>query len=90
MPFHFFILNFVQTSSRPFLRVWNNTYRESLFYKEEEEERKKIEVATVKPKRIATSHLAELSLIVDTQGVYKGEEWKTEIKTNIEEIVSWN
>jgi len=87
MPFHFFVLNFVQTSSRPFLRVWNNAYRESLLYKEEEEERKETEVVPVKPKRITTSRLAELSLIVDTQGVYKGEEGgEVEIKTNIEEV----
>jgi hypothetical protein len=87
MPFHFFVLNFMQTSSRPFLRVWNNAYRESLVYKEEEEEQEKTEAAPVKPKRVTTSRLAELSLIVDTQGVYKGEEGgEVEIKTNVEEI----
>ncbi len=87
MPFHFFVLNFVQTSSRPFLRVWNNAYRENLVYKEEEEERKETEIAPVRPKRVTTSRLAELSLIVDTQGVYKGGEGeKVEIKTNVEGI----
>jgi hypothetical protein len=87
MPFHFFILNFVQTSFRPFIRVWSNAYHENLVYKEEEDEKGETEIISVKPKRITTSRLAELALIVDTQGVYKGEEEEgVEIKTNIKEI----
>ena len=82
MPFHFFVLNFVQTSSRSFVRVWNNSYRESLLYKEEEAEKKDVEMTLAKPKKFTTSRLAELSLIVDTQGVYKGEEdMEAKIKT---------
>lgn len=73
MPFHFFILNFVQTTKRPSLRVWNNKIKGDEVYIENE----KI-VNTEVPKvndyrHVTTSRLAELSLIVDTKGAYSGE-----------------
>jgi hypothetical protein len=70
-PFHFFILNLVQTLRRPNLRVWNN---------------RAVDAATAAPAAVVSSdyqaappkiykksRLAELALIVDTQGRYKGE-----------------
>lgn len=75
MPFHFFILNFVQTTKRPALRVWNTKLNENIDLDSSEEA--KAETASKAPSRIlGTSHLAELALIVDTQGVYRGEEKK--------------
>ncbi|RLC36830.1 hypothetical protein DRH27_04630 [Candidatus Falkowbacteria bacterium] len=82
MPFHFFILNFIQTTKRPSLRVWSTKLNENIDLESEEVKPKKVVSA---PARIfSTSHLAELALIVDTQGVYKGEERgaKSEIKPN--------
>ena len=73
MPFHYFILNFIQTSRKPFLRVWNNAInRDPAIFKE------KVLVAK-EPVRAPTkifnnSRLTELSLIVDTQGAYSGED----------------
>lgn len=71
-PFHFFILNATQTLRRPRLRVWNNKitpveHEEKISYvkpimKEEPKEYYK------------TSRLAEMALIVDTKGRYKGEQ----------------
>jgi hypothetical protein len=70
-PFHLFVLNAIQTVRRPGLRVWNNR----LVAVEQEE---KLDI--IKPgyeletkKEYKTSRLAELALIVDTKGRYKGE-----------------
>lgn len=72
-PFHFFILNFIQTSSKPDLRVWN--HRHSLKDQEEpkiDKTSKPQEKIPQKPS-LKTSRLNELSLIVDTKGVYPGK-----------------
>lgn len=74
MPFHFFLLNLVETLSRPTLRVWNKDYNEA-------------ELLTIvrrpppppPPRRIhkeslAETRLTELSLVVNTGGVYNPEE----------------
>lgn len=72
-PVHYFLLNFIQTTKRPWLRIWNKEFfREDYRSKEETKEVKAIFMAT-KP-TIGTSRLAELSLVVDTGGIYEGEE----------------
>ena len=79
MPFHFFVLNFVQTLKKPGLRVWNN--RLNFEYDPEEKDTKAApETDLKKSKAVTTSRLAELSLVVDTQGVYRGENNNKEIK----------
>ncbi len=70
-PFHYFVLNLTQTIRRPGVRVWNNrltTIEET------------VETTFVKPETkpetkefYQKSRLAELALIVDTKGRYKGE-----------------
>lgn len=70
-PFHFFVLNLLQTSRRPHLRVWNN----KLSFVDHPEV---TETVTATPEPVARpvfreSRLAELALIVDTKGRYKGE-----------------
>jgi len=71
MSFHFFILNFFQTISRPGLRVWDKNFNKNIIYIEEQEV-KEVEVFIPKQK-FTSSKLNELSLMVDTGGVYKGE-----------------
>lgn len=74
-PFHFFLLNLLQTSRRPRLRTWNK-------HLTDEEVRLSMKApisSTTAPKLVArpplaSSRLSELSLMVDTGGVYKGEE----------------
>lgn len=72
-PFHYFVLNVIQTAKKPRLRVWHH-----ILSKTGEEELE--EVIQIKPavkheaKHLSTSRLAEVSLIVDTQGSYKGED----------------
>lgn len=74
VPFHFFLLNLVQTMKKPKLRVWNK----ELTDKEVREHLKSDvhEVAPPAPKKahIAASRLQELTLIVNTGGAYKSEE----------------
>jgi len=72
MPMHFFILNFVETNKHPALRVWNNAYHmDQPLDGAEEVEQHVAEV--VQQKSYTTSRLNELSLVVDTKGVYMGE-----------------
>lgn len=75
MPFHFFVLNFFQTFSRPTLRVWNLAIGKIETEFINESEAKKDELKTRKQdRRVGGSRLAELSLIVDTSGKFKGGE----------------
>lgn len=72
-PFHFFLLNLIQTMRRPKLRVWNKeSTAEELRHYLKKEVVKIIPPRPVKERMVATK-LAELSLIVNTGGVYKGE-----------------
>lgn len=73
-PIQYFLVNFLQTIRRPKLRIWNKELsvgeiKATLELKEVELPPKVI----VKPK-IGSSRLAELALIVDTGGIYRGEE----------------
>ncbi len=69
-PFHLFALNIVQTFKKPPLRVWLKQYIEL-----KEEELKEEEEDELPPKKtfLPSKKLSELSLIIDTGGVYKGE-----------------
>ncbi|MEK7202768.1 MAG: PrgI family protein [Patescibacteria group bacterium] len=73
-PFHFFILNFIQTLKRPKTRVWNHTIGKTEADYKIEEKKKTEQVSAPLTKRYNVSRLAELSLIVDTKGVYKGDD----------------
>ena len=73
-PFHFFILNFIQTLKKTRLRIWNNiigkTDADYMDLAKSVAEEKPTAVA----RRYTTSRLAELALIVDTQGAFRGDE----------------
>jgi len=70
-PFHFFVLNAVQTVRRPRLRVWNN--RTLAVEKIEDVPLPKTEAPAPPKEFYKKSRLAELALVVDTKGKYKGE-----------------
>ena len=76
-PIHFFLLNFLQTKKRASLRVWN---RESYVYAvkivSELKEEKKISLAITPREPITGSRLSDLTLVINTGGVYGGEEFK--------------
>lgn len=74
-PFHFFVLNFLQTTKRPSLRIWDHKN----FLKMAEDvkmEQVKEQEKMIKKESIDSSRLSKLSLIVDTQGIYKGDDLK--------------
>ncbi len=70
-PFHYFVVNITQTIRRPGTRVWNNR----LTVIEEINKTPFIapEVKPVPKEFYKKSRLAELALVVDTKGKYKGE-----------------
>lgn len=73
-PFHFFLLNLVQTFRKPQLRVWDKTLTT------DELKRILTEPPPKPPKRktvktaVASTRLSELSMMVDTGGVYNPED----------------
>lgn len=77
-PFHFFVLNLLQTLKRTRLRVWQHLMIGDNYGVEESYSMPTVNLA--QDKRYTTSRLAELSLIVDTKGAYQGEENNIEIK----------
>lgn len=73
-PFHFFLLNMVQTLRRPAVRIWNKEHTD-------QELRDLIRTVPAPPPKkklrkdpYAGSKLAELSLVVNTGGVYNPED----------------
>jgi hypothetical protein len=73
-PFHLFVLNVVQTFKKPNLRVWINNFNFEEGVDAEETIIHKNEPIPIKGATLQSSRLDELSLIVDTQGAYKGEQ----------------
>lgn len=70
-PFHYFILNILQTLRRPGARVWNK-----IDHPISETENIPLPEVAVKPmpkELYKKSRLSELALVVDTKGRYKGE-----------------
>lgn len=73
-PFHFFLLNFVQTWRRPMVRVWNKDLSDAEIIS-----LSKVEIPPPPPAKVykeapTTSRLSELALQVNTGGVYNPEE----------------
>ncbi len=68
-PFHYFLLNLLVTMQKPRLRVWNKQLQNADLLPPEEV----IEIIEAIPvkKPLTMSKLTEISLIVDTGGVYQ-------------------
>jgi len=73
-PFHIFFINALQTFSRPALRVWDKTYTDA-------EIRGWTKVEAVAPVQVTarkehpeSSRMRDLSLVVNTGGVYKPDD----------------
>ena len=67
------MLNFFQTFKRPKIRIWN---KESYVKKVQEIKDEKGGVVEIKPlkKSVSGSRLQDMALIINTGGVYKGED----------------
>jgi len=76
--FHYFLLNFVQTMKSPKLKIWRSRLTTAEI-KEVMKAPAPARPVSRAPSRapVTTSRLSELSLIVDTGGVYRGEDGGT-------------
>ena len=85
MPFHFFALNFIQTKLKANIRVWNNSFGKNEAGAEDSEPLVGIREKHVRVRSYNQSRLNELSLIVDTRGVYQGEDQLHKANLRVEE-----
>lgn len=73
-PFHFFLLNIVQTSKRPRHRVWNKDLTTKELRSILAQKPEPLPPQKVRKEALTSSRLSELSLVVNTGGVYNPEE----------------
>lgn len=72
-PVHFFLLNILQTFKRPQRRIWNK----AAYVRDIQIDKSHIKDTTIKKLRkepITGSRLSDLTLVVNTGGVYAGED----------------
>lgn len=77
-PFHYFVFAAAANAQKPKIRVWSNLYQppkisETKSKRELREEKKTASVVQFAQKTTNVSKLSELSLVVDTGGIYEGE-----------------
>lgn len=73
-PFHIFFVNFLQTSTRPKLRVWDKNPLEAELRAWIKPQAMTVVQKTARKERPPSSRLRDLSLTVNTGGVYKPED----------------
>ena len=72
-PFHCFTLNLIQTFKRPRLRVWDKQLNDAELRVYMKQETPPPPVLLARKEPMARSRLQELTLVVNTGGVYKPE-----------------
>lgn len=72
-PVHYFLLNVIQTSRKPKLRVWQKIFSTSELKNYSKKKDVKLPPQIRTKNKVRASRLAEMSLIVDTGGIYQGE-----------------
>ncbi len=72
--FHYFALNLIQTMRRPKLRVWNKVYTDSELKDLIKQEPPPPILGFKRKEFSASSRLQELTLVVNTGGVYQPED----------------
>ncbi|MFH1111800.1 MAG: PrgI family protein [Patescibacteria group bacterium] len=75
MPFHFFVINIIQTFKRPRLRIWHKAINPKELSASADSRGVGLHNITARP-HVSLSHsrLQELTLVVDTGGVYQAED----------------
>lgn len=71
--FHYFILNIIQTTRKPSLRVWKKYYDRSQLDFLRKQSMDTGVIARVVKKQVRRQHIHDLSLVVNTGGYYKAE-----------------
>ena len=74
MPFHFFMLNLVQTFKRPQLRIWDKTLTDAQIRDLTKEEEAPPPPPPERKVRASKSRLREMTMVVNTGGVYNPDE----------------
>lgn len=72
-PFHYFLLNIIQTLRRSNLRIWNKVYTNDLLVQIQKEGQQIILEKTKEVPRLSYNRIRDLSLVVNTGGYYKPE-----------------
>ncbi len=72
-PFHFFLLNLLETWRKPRRRIWNKTLTDRELHLYLDETLPPPPVVTPHKEPLSRSRLREISLIVDTGGIYQGD-----------------
>lgn len=73
-PFHYFVLNAIQTLQKPRLRIWDKTRTDSELKEYIKTKAVPPSEAFIKKQFTSTSRLQEISLVVNTGGIYKPED----------------
>ena len=82
-PVHYFLLNVLQTSRRPKLRVWQKIFTTVDLKRYTKKKVSPLPPEIMTKNRVRASRLAEMALIVDTGGVYQGEKEPPSSKTDL-------
>ena len=72
-PFHYFLLNIVQTVRRPSRRIWYKSFTKSELIESIKSGKVEMVEAVVEVPRVSYNRLRDLSLVVNTGGYYKPE-----------------
>ncbi len=75
-PFHFIVLNMVLTFRRPMVRVWDKALTTGQIKARLKKEKKEKEIPPPTKRKVPKSRLSELSLVVNTGGIYNPEDHK--------------
>jgi hypothetical protein len=73
-PFHFFFISFIERTKKPAVRVWNKELSDAELRHYLKVKKEEVVTAPARRARLSTSHLSQLSLVVDTGGSYAGED----------------
>ena len=73
-PFHFIVLNFIQTFRKPHLRIWDKTLSDADIRTSMQKVEEEVVAPKVRKAPLERSRLNELTLVVNTGGVYESDE----------------
>ena len=73
-PFHIFALNFISSFKKPRIRVWKKEYIKVEHFRAKGEGQENQDQYPIRKSFLSSKKLSELSLVIDTGGVYKGEQ----------------
>ncbi len=78
-PFHYILLNMIQTFRKPRLRVWDKRVSDSDIKRSMQSPPEAPQLVIPLKKPLSSSRLSELSLVVNTGGAYKPEQEITDL-----------